>query len=56
LTNRRLPPDSQITAEFVGIGIGLTFLLITLVFLVAVERAATRMQFIQSQVSKSWNT
>ena len=38
------------TVEFVGVGFGLAFILLTLMFLVIVERIETRMLMIQSQV------
>ena len=38
------------TVEFVGVGFGLAFILLTLIFLVIVERIETRMLMIQSQV------
>ena len=38
------------TVEFVGVGFGLAFILLTLTFLVIVERIETRMLMIQSQV------
>ena len=38
------------TVEFAGVGFGLAFILLTLMFLVIVERIETRMLMIQSQV------
>ena len=38
------------TVELVGVGFGLAFILLTLMFLVIVERIETRMLMIQSQV------
>ena len=38
------------TVEFVGVGFGLAFILLALMFLVIVERIETRMLMIESQV------
>ena len=38
------------TVEFVGVGIGLAFILLSLMFLVIVERIETRLLMIESQV------
>ena len=38
------------TVEFVGVGFGLAFILLALMFLVIVERLETRMLMIESQV------
>ena len=39
------------TVEFVGVGFGLAFILLSLMFLVIVERVETRMLMIESQVT-----